>query len=93
MCLRTQAMTHVHKPRATLVISFPKIEFCLLKGYIFHFSTPQVNLITHCFKLALGLRVRASLGNRGPSRKGYKMRCLHIFEAYSLIGHIDGTVP
>ena len=28
-------------------------------------------------KLALGLRVRTSLGNGGPSRKGYKIRCLH----------------
>ena len=27
---RTQAVTHVHRPRATLVILFPKIDFLLI---------------------------------------------------------------
>ena len=43
----TQAMTHVCRLRATLVILFPKIDFFShLKGYILHFDTPQVNLIS-----------------------------------------------
>ena len=49
-----------------------------LKSYIFHFNTPQFNLIFDwALKLVLVLRVRAFLGNGGPSRKGYKMRCVH----------------
>ena len=53
ICLRTraglhmQAATHVWRPRATLVIFFPKIDFFAhLKGSIFHFYTYQVNLIS-----------------------------------------------
>ena len=53
ICLRTraglhmQAATHVWRPRATLVILFPKIDFFAhLKGSIFHFYTYQVNLIS-----------------------------------------------
>ena len=44
--LRTQAMTHVHRLRATLVILFPKIDFCSFKRLYFPFNTPQVNLIS-----------------------------------------------
>ena len=44
--LHTHALAHVRRPRATLVILFLKIDFLLiLKGYIFHFNTPQVNSI------------------------------------------------
>ena len=43
---RTQASTHVHGPRATLVFYFRKYIFAYLKCYIFHFNTPQVNLIS-----------------------------------------------
>ena len=44
---RTQVATYVRKLKATLVILFPKIKFLLiLKDYIFHFNTPQVNLIS-----------------------------------------------
>ena len=35
--LRTQATTHVHRPRATLVKLFPKIDFCSLKRLYFPF--------------------------------------------------------
>ena len=42
----TQTATHVCGPRAILVILFPKIDFCSFKSYIFHFNTPQVNLIS-----------------------------------------------
>ena len=38
---------HMLWPRAILVILFPKIDFFAhLKGSIFHFNTPQVNLIS-----------------------------------------------
>ena len=42
----TQTAAHVRGPRATLVILFPKIDFCSFKSYIFHFNTPQVKLIS-----------------------------------------------
>ena len=42
---RMQAMTHIRRPRATLVKLFPKLDFHSLKGYIFHFKNPQVSLI------------------------------------------------
>ena len=45
MCMHTHALAHVHGPKATLVILFP-IFFSHLKGYVFHFNTPQVNLIS-----------------------------------------------
>ena len=32
-----QAVTHVRKPRATLVILFPKLDFCLFKRLYFPF--------------------------------------------------------
>ena len=38
-------VAHIRGLRATLVILFSKIDFCSLKVYIFHFITPQVNLI------------------------------------------------
>ena len=41
---RMQAVTHVRKPRATLVVYFQKNIFAHLKGFIFHFNTPQINL-------------------------------------------------
>ena len=44
--LRTQAMTHVHRLRATLVILFPKIDFCSFKRLYYPFNTPLVNLIS-----------------------------------------------
>ena len=43
---RTQATVHVRGPRATLVFYFQKWIFAYLKGYIFHFNTSQVNLIS-----------------------------------------------
>ena len=39
-----QVATHIHKLRATLVVYFQKNIFANLKGFIFHFNTPQVNL-------------------------------------------------
>ena len=42
----TQANAHVRRPRANLVILFPKIYFCSFKRLCFHFNTPQVNLIS-----------------------------------------------
>ena len=33
-------------------------------------------------KLTLGLRILVSLGNKGPSRKGYKMWCLQMVVTY-----------
>ena len=39
-----QAAAHIRGPKATLVILFP--IFVHLKGYIFHFNTLQVNLIS-----------------------------------------------
>ena len=44
---RTQATAHVRKSRAILVFYFQKQIFANLKGYIFHFNTPQVNLISN----------------------------------------------
>ena len=44
--LCTQTAAHVRGLRAILVILFPKIDFCSFKSYIFHFNTPQVNLIS-----------------------------------------------
>ena len=45
ICLRTQVVTLVRGPRATLVIYFHKYIFVNLKSDIFHFNSPQVNLI------------------------------------------------
>ena len=39
MCLRMHALALVRRPRITLVILFPKIDFFYLKGCIFHFNT------------------------------------------------------
>ena len=44
-------------------------------SYIFHKYFLQVNF--HLIG-TLGFRVLTSLGNEGPSHKGYKMRCLHL---------------
>ena len=41
-----QAATQVHGLRATLVFYFQKQIIAHLKSYIFHFNTPQVNLIS-----------------------------------------------
>ena len=75
--LRMQVATHIRRPIATLVILFSKNDFCLFKRLYFLFQHPlnQFN-IWLCSKLALGLRVRASSGYRGPSYKGYKIRYL-----------------
>ena len=43
---RSQAVTHVRGPMATLVILFQKIDFCSFKMLYFPFNTPQVNLIS-----------------------------------------------
>jgi len=84
MCLCTHALTCVHKPQLTYVIWWPlwsfkfsKIDFCSFKRLYFPFwhSSSQFNIWLGS-KLALDLRVRASLGNGGLSRKYYKMRCL-----------------
>ena len=54
MCLRTHALACVHKPRLTYAgrrllwsFNYPKIYFAHLKGYIFHFNTPQDILISY----------------------------------------------
>ena len=44
---RKQVAAHVRGLRATLVILFPKIDFCSFKRLYFHFNTPQVNLISN----------------------------------------------
>ena len=45
--MRTHALAHVQGPRVTLVFCFQKDIFAhLKKNYIFHFNTPQVNLIS-----------------------------------------------
>ena len=56
-----------------------KNRFCLLKRLHFPFkhTLSQFNIWLDS-KLALGLRVRVSLGNEGSSRKGYKIRCLQM---------------
>ena len=56
-----------------------KNRFLLIKSLYFPFyhSSSQFDIWLG-FKLALGLRVWASWGNGGPSRKGYKMRCLQM---------------
>ena len=46
VCLRVHTLAHVRGLKATLVIYFQKQIFAHLKGYIFHFNTPQVNLIS-----------------------------------------------
>ena len=45
LCLLTQVDAHVCGPRATSVFYFSKYIFSYLKGYIFYFNTPYVNLI------------------------------------------------
>ena len=45
--LHTQAATHICRPRATLVILFPKIDFYSFRKLYFHFNTSQVNLISN----------------------------------------------
>ena len=54
MCLHTHALAYVHRPRPTYTgrgplwsFYFQKQIFAHLKGYIFHFSTSQVNLISY----------------------------------------------
>ena len=90
----TQVATHVCGPRAFLVILFPKIDFCAFKNDIFHFNTPQVNLIFDwALKWPSTFRVWASLGNGGLSRKGYKMRCLHLGMAMSVLHFLYLTEP
>ena len=56
-----------------------KNRFLLIKSLYFPFyhSSSQFDIWLG-FKLALGLRVWASWGNRGSSRKGYKMQCLQM---------------
>ena len=74
-----QAVTYVRRPRATLVILFWKIDFCTFKRLYFPFlhSSSQHDIWLGS-KLALDLRVWASLGNGGSSHKGYKMQCLQM---------------
>ena len=76
---RMQAVAHVRGLRATLVILFPKIDFCSFKRLYLPFphSLSQFDIWLGS-KLALGFRIWASLDNRGPSRKGYKLRCLQM---------------
>ena len=52
VCLRTHAVAHIHKLLPTYVgrgplwsFYFQKYIIVYIKGYIFYFSTPQVNLI------------------------------------------------
>ena len=73
---RMQAVAHVRGLRATLVILFPKIDFCSFKRLYLPFphSLSQFDIWLGS-KLALGHRVCTSLGNGGPIRKGYKMQC------------------
>ena len=37
MCMHTQALAHIRRPRATLVILFPQIDFCSFKRLHFPF--------------------------------------------------------
>ena len=53
ICLRTHVLAHVHRPRPAYTgqgllqsYYFKKQIFTHSKGYIFHFNTPQVNLIS-----------------------------------------------
>ena len=46
-CLHPHALALVLRPRVTLVNLFPKIDFFSLKGFVFYFNTPQVNLISN----------------------------------------------
>ena len=43
-------------------------------------------------KSTLSLRVMLTLGNGGPSRKGYKMRCLHPIEVEQHDNHISANI-
>ena len=43
-------------------------------------------------KSTLGLKVMLSLGNEGPSYKGYKMRCLHPKEVEQHGNHISANI-
>ena len=45
MRMHTHVLAHVRGPKAISVILFPKFFFSHLKGYVFHFNTPQINLI------------------------------------------------
>ena len=45
VCMLWPTYTHIRGPRATLIIFFQKQIFAHLKGFIFHFNTPQVNFI------------------------------------------------
>ena len=77
---RMQAIAHVRGLKATLVILFPKIDFCSFKRLYLPFphSLSQFDIWLGS-KLALGFRIWASLENKGLSRKGYKMRCLQLW--------------
>ena len=45
LCLRMPALAHIWA-EGHLGLLFPKIDFCSFKSYIFHFNTPQINLIS-----------------------------------------------
>ena len=46
MCMLMQALAYVHKPKAILIILFPKIDFCSFKTLYFPFlhSSSQFNI-------------------------------------------------
>ena len=91
---RMQVVAHVRGPRAFLVILFPKVDFCAFRSDIFHFNTPPVNSIFDwALKWPWAFRVWASLGTRGPSHKGYEMRCLHLGMAMSVLHFLYLTGP
>ena len=92
ICLRTHALACIRRSWLTCAgwgplwsFKFSKIDFCSFKRFYFPFqhSLSQFNIWLG-FKLALGLRVWASLRNGGSSRKGYKIQCLQH------VAHVGG---
>ena len=84
MCLRMHALARVHRLLRTYVgqgllwFFISKNRFlCICKSDIFHFNTPKVNLkFDWALNWPWALEFEHHWGNRGPSRKGYKIQCL-----------------
>ena len=44
--MRAQANSYVHRARVSFGLIFQNLIYLLIKSYIFHFNTSQVNLIS-----------------------------------------------
>ena len=75
--LHAQILACIRKPGVSLAFYFPKINLFAHKKLYFPFQHLSSQfLIWLDPKPTIGLRISSSLGNGGPSHKGYKMQCL-----------------